>query len=246
MAELARQASCDDLAPAQAWVDLAATVGATPAEGPLRFDLLPPTPSQPRRWGLSVFDDRVIDVARTWAATWLGPAASHALAPLAAPGARWVGGLVWRGGAWGLKLYAVAGFADLTDVPTGAIAVGVDVDGGGIARWRSYHPAGPGLLDGTPARPWHAGHAGVEHHLVTVAGDGSKRSQNWIFGPRASWDDLRSLADRLTLTDVERWCAAAVDLPTDGLRLAPAALEWDMHADGRVEPDVLFTLSEPA
>lgn len=249
---MARQAGCGDLGMVGAWIDLASSVGPTPAQGPLKLDLLPPTAWAPRRWGLNVFDDEVIEVARAWTATWLGGSAAAAVERLAGSGARWAGGLLWNGGELRLKLYAVDSFDDLAaPMPWArdeAIALGVDVTEAGEQRWRAYLPAREGLVQASEAQPWLVGHPGVEHRLVTVSAEaGAKRSQNWIFGPRARLHDLSSLARRLGLPEVVGWCDGSAPLVlTGGLRLAPVALEWDMHPGGRSEPDLLYTLAEPA
>lgn len=138
---------------------------------------------------------------------------------------RWAGGLAFGEGTLRTKLYSLE--------PT---LFGIDRIDGAWARRRTYHPPAEVDLRGWPVA-WPPPVPGESHRLVTVLGD-EKRTLNILFQTSGT------LADLAALTDVRRFDVLAARVATEGYTLRPAAWERDLHADGRVEEDVLLTLGE--
>jgi hypothetical protein len=227
-------------APASAfepWIELANDVGPTPRAGPLTHDFVLPADREPPSLGLTVFShhggDALIQVARTWAAEWLG--SSSAIEPLFERQAVWHGGIGVIAGKPKLKLYATSGLEDLghllgVDVRD-AIAVGVDATRRGLDRARAYFD--PKEL--APPEGWPDRTPATSHRIVTkLLGAQPKTTFSTIFRSDA---DLSELGD----STLELASETSRLAQRHGFVLRPAAHEIDVFGDGRVETDVLLT-----
>jgi hypothetical protein len=239
--------------PFDSWLTLAGEGGPTPAQGPLRHDIVLPSPGR-RRLGLNVFpgavsSERIVAAARAWAGANLGPGGEEAMAHLcSARGVSWTAGALVDGDEPRLKLYAsgrgleaLARDLGVDGGASGVVAVGVDVTLRGIERARIYltWEGGRQALDGwnAPALP---ALAGVSHLLVTLLGN-EKRSVNVIFGPQASLDDLRAAAAAFPLPSCLDDVLLAEMMPP-GWVLRPVAYEIDLYRDRR-ESEALVTIA---
>jgi hypothetical protein len=233
----------------EAWIALAAARGPSPRTGPLRHDLLLPTPDAPGRRGLNVFGDPDDGAIR---------ALVHAQLPLLGPSLASASDATWNAGIYQdadgvrVKLYLTGAFhAAVRDWPLPVAAdhiaaVGMDLSPQGVSRRRVYldarAPAAGTLAVGrhfaTPLPwPWHD--RASAHGLLTVGLDTGKCTRNWIFRPDAPLEALRAALPPAHQDAL--YAGTAAPLPP-GLAWAPVALEADTYPDGRVSLDWLLTV----
>ncbi|MEC7987304.1 MAG: hypothetical protein VX278_19190 [Myxococcota bacterium] len=253
--EFAKIAGCTDLKPAYLWMERWLEQGITPFDGPLQFDIVPPTTRSRRRWGINLFGhdapNMVFAIAQQWSQQFCRPPVWKKLHEWNQLPLTWNGGIIWNNDQWYLKLYLTGDsqcfpspFQSRNDI----LALGFDVHPEGIRRLRSYHIYRPTDLQSWPMLTSIPKSPCISHFLTTIARNNEtieKRSFNNILSPQADITAVEELAHHLDYQDFPREYAFwSKRLRLQQMDLSTIALEWDMYRDGHTEWDFLFSFRE--
>ena len=249
---IASVAGCTDISIAAPWLQKVIEMGPTPWDGPLHFDILPPTKHAPQRWGINIFGHHqpnlVYDLAQQWARTRCTTAVQGALKKWGNYATlTWNGGITWSKGEWYLKLYVTGGpnsfpakYASLVNIQ----AIGFDVRTSGIYRYRSYHSPARSLFAGWPVLNNIPQREEISHQLFTISREkeaNEKRSQNLILAPWAAEGSILALGQQLGYAALaEEYSFWKETLRLDGFSVGIVALEWDMYKQAAATWDYLF------